>query len=100
MARRRRKSRVRFTIRKSSRTTVIAVCAAVAIATVTLLVIHAVRNKYEADAQAQREKIQQQLRENEELREKLKNVGTLEGIRDFAEDVLGWVDKDTVIFES
>ena len=87
----------KFKVKPSSPATVIAVSIAVVIALTALLVLHSVTLDAQARKEQWRAQAQQLEQENQELEEKIDNLGTLEGIKDIAQDELGLVDPDTVI---
>lgn len=90
-------SQFTFKAKPSSRWTVIAVTAAVVVAIAALLVLHSFTLNYQAEAEQRRAQAQQLEQERQALEEKIDNLGTLEGIKDIAQDELGLVDPDTVI---
>lgn len=81
----------------SSPTTKLIIGVTVAVSVVTVLVLGSFTLKYRQDAEHYREKAQQLEQANQQLENKINNLGTLEGIKDIAQDVLGLVDPDTVI---
>ena len=89
----------KLVVKRSSRTTKIVVCTAVLLSVVTILVLHSATLDAQARAEAWRQKAQQLEQENQKLEEKIENLGTLEGIKDIAQDELGLTDKDTVVLE-
>ena len=85
--------------KRSSRATKIAVCVAIVLSVVTILVLRSLtldaqneKEKWRAEAQAQ----EQTKNRWEEL---LGNLGTLEGIKDIAENLLGLADPDSIIIQ-
>ena len=90
-------SQFTFKVKPSSRGTVIAVTIAVVIAIAALLVLHSVTLDAQAQAERWRAQAQQLEQEQQDLEDKIDNLGTLEGIKDIAQDELGLVDPDTVI---
>jgi cell division protein FtsL len=89
--------RFKFIAKRSSPITVIVVCVAIALAVVTVLALHTKTLQAQADAEAWRAEAQKQEQEQNRLEEMLNNLGTLEGIKDIAENFLGLVDPDTII---
>ena len=87
----------RFTVKRSSRTTVVVVCATVAMCLVTLLVIHAFTLHAQSEADKWRATYEQDKGENQDLKDKNDKIGTMEGLEDFAEENLGLADPDTVV---
>lgn len=90
------KSRSRF-IRRPFRVIVIvtvALCAAAILALGTAI------HSYQAQTQALKDQAAQLEQENGQLKDKNDKKGTLEGLLEFAQDFLGLVDPDSVIFGS
>ena len=86
-------------VKRSSWTTKIVVCATILLSIVVILVLHSFTLDAQARADAWRQKAQQLEQENQKLEEKIENLGTLEGIKDIAQDELGMTDQDTIILE-
>ena len=86
-------------VKRSSRTTKIVVCVAILLSVVTILVLHSATLDAQAKAEAWRQKAQQLEQANQKLEEKIENLGTLEGIKDIAQDELGMKDHDNIILE-
>jgi len=90
------KGRSKF-IRRPFRTIVIitvALCAA------AILVVNAAIHNYQAQIEALKDQAAQLEQENGQLQDKNDKKGTLEGLLEFAQDFLGLVDPDSVIFGS
>lgn len=87
----------KFKVKPSSRGTIIAITIAVVVALAALLVLHSVTLDARQRAEQWRAQAQQLEQENQSLEEKIDNLGTLEGIKDIAQEELGLVDPDTVI---
>ena len=87
----------KFRIKPSSRSTVIVVAIAVIIGITAFLVLRSVTLDAQARAEQWRAQAQQLEQENQALEDKIDNLGTLEGIKDIAQDELGLVDPDTII---
>lgn len=89
----------KLVVKRSSRTTKIAVCVAVLLSVVTILVLHSATLDAQAKAEAWRQKAQQLEQEKKQLEEKIENLGTLEGIKDIAQDELDMADPDSIIIQ-
>jgi len=87
----------KFAIKPSSRGTIIAIAIALVIVLAALLVLHSVTLDAQNRAEQWRAQAQQLEQENQALEDKIDNLGTLEGIKDIAQEELGMVDPDTVI---
>ena len=85
--------------KRSSRLTKITVCAAVVLAVVAILVLRSVTLDARAEADAWRAEAQKQEQEKSNLEKLFSNLGTLEGIKDIAENLLGLTDPDTVVIQ-
>ena len=86
-------------IKRSSRTTKIAVCGAIVVSVVSLLALQAATMDAQANIDAWKAKAQQLEQEKQRLEDKIANLGTLEGIKDIAQDELGLTDQNSVILE-
>lgn len=87
----------KFKVKPSRRSTVVAISLTVVVAVSALLVLHSITLDAQARAEQWRAQAQQLEQENQNLEDKIDNLGTLEGIKDIAQDELGMVDPDTVI---
>lgn len=85
--------------KRSSRLTKIAVGAAIVLAVVAILVLRSVTLDARAEADAWRTEAQAQEQEKSNLEKLFGNLGTLEGIKDIAENLLGLTDPDTVVIQ-
>ena len=92
-------SQVRFVNKRSSRTTIIAVGAAIVLSVACLLVLHALQLDAEAEKEAWRQEAIKQEQEQNKLEDKLNNLGSQEGVEDIAKDELGLVDPDTIVVQ-
>ena len=90
---------IRLVNKRSSRTTKIAVCTAIALSTAALLVLHSAALDAQAKADAWRERAQQLEQENERLQDQIDKLGSLESIEQIAKDELGLVDPDTIVIQ-
>ncbi len=92
-------SQFRLVPKRSSRLTKVAVCAAVVLAVVAILVLRSATLDARAEADAWRAEAQAQEQEKSNLEKLFGNLGTLEGIKDIAENLLGLTDPDTVVIQ-
>lgn len=92
-------SRIKLVNKPSSRMTKVAVCVAVALSVVALLVLRSAALDAQAKADTWREKAQQLEQENERLQDQIDKLGSLESIEQIAKDVLGLVDPDTIVIQ-
>ena len=90
---------VRLVRRRSNKMTKVAVCLAIALSTVTLLVLRSATLDAQAQADALKQQAQQLEQENSKLEDKIGNLGSIEGVEEIAKDELGLVDPDTVVIE-
>ena len=93
-------SRVRIVRERSSTLTKTVVLVAVVLSMAALLALGSAINNYRAQAQALKDQAAQLEQENGQLQDKTDKKGTLEGLLEFAEDFLGLVDPNSVIFGS
>ena len=93
-------SRIRIVPQRSSTLTKTVVLVAVVLSMAALLTLGAAINNYRAQAQALKDQAAQLEQENGQLEDKTDKKGTLEGLLEFAQDFLGLVDPNSVIFGS
>ena len=93
-------SRIRIVPQRSSTLTKTVVLVAVVLPMAALLALGAAINNYRAQAQALKDQAAQLEQENGQLEDKTDKKGTLEGLLEFAQDFLGLVDPNSVIFGS
>jgi len=99
MAGRESSSRIRWVYKRSSRITIIAICAALILSVVTLLVI---RSETLAAQQRERELLEQAQKleqENDQLKDKIENLGSQAGLVQYVKDVLGWLENGDIVIE-
>lgn len=89
----------KFVRKPSSRLTKIAVCVTIVVSVLALLVLRAATLDALAKKEAWRQEAQQQEQEKSRWEELKENLGSIEGIRDIAELLLGLTDPDTIIIE-
>ena len=92
-------SQIKLVNKRTSRTTKIAVCVAVALSVVALLVLHSAALDAQAKADAWRERAQQLEQENDRLQSQIDNLGSADSVEQIAKDELGLVDPDTIIIQ-
>lgn len=93
-------SRIRIVRERSSTLTKTVVLIAVVLSMAALLALGAAINNYRSQTQALKDQAAQLEQENGQLQDKNDKKGTLEGLLEFAQDFLGLVDPDSVIFGS
>lgn len=91
-------SRFRLVYRPSSPLLKCIVLAMVVLSTVTLLTLGAMIRDTNSSTEAYRQQASQLLPENEKYREKIDNLGTVEGVKQTATEEAGLVDSGTVFF--
>ncbi len=90
--------RVRLVIQRTSPLVKILVIAVLIVCTLTLLALSIGISGAEDKADALRQEAAGLEQENSELRQDIKEFGTIQSIKDLAEKLFGLVDPDTVIF--
>lgn len=99
MAIRTKEGQFKLVRKRSSRLTKIVVCVAIALSVVAILVLRAATLNAQANAEQWRAEAQKQEQEKTRWEQLLDNLGSLEGIKDLAENLLGLTDPDTIIIE-
>lgn len=92
-------SQFRLVRQRSSRLTKVVVALTIVLAVVALLVLRSATLNARAEADAWRDEAQAQEQEKSALEKLFGNLGTLEGIKDIAENLLGLTDPDTVVIQ-
>lgn len=90
---------IKLVNKRTSRTTKIAVCTAVALSVAALLVLHSAALDAQAKADAWRERAQQLEQENDRLQSQIDNLGSADSVEQIAKDELGLVDPDTIVIQ-
>lgn len=90
-------SRFRLVSKRSSPITKMVIIGAVVLSLVALLVLHSLTLQAQQEAEQWRNTAQQLEQENQTLEQKIANLGSLEGIKDIAQELLGLVFPNTVI---
>lgn len=93
-------SRIRLVRRRSSTLTKCVVLATLVLATVAVILLNSMRLDAKERQEKARKDMAVQQTKNEELKENISILGTVDSIKQIAEDVLGLVDPDTIIFET
>ena len=92
-------SRIRIVYRHSPLMLKCVLLAAIVFSTVALIALRMGIGEYRAQTDKLRDQAAQVELENQELEEDIQNKDSVEGIKDIAEEELGLVDPDTVIFD-
>ena len=99
MKRRKQKPQVQFVCKRSSRMTKFVIIATVIVSVLALLVLRSATLDAREKAEAWRAEAQKQEQEQSRLEELLENLGSIEGIKDIAESILGLTDPDTIVIQ-
>lgn len=92
-------SRFRLVYRRSSTLTKCVVLATLVMTTLAVIVLSAARIDANKREDAARQQAAALIQENAELRHKISILGTVDSIKEIAEEMLGLVDPDTIIYE-
>ena len=90
---------VQIKIRRSKPITKIVVIVAIVLFTVALLTLRWVQTDIEQNTQEMKEEAGQLLEENADLEQKIENADSVQGVMDYAESELDYVDPDTTFYE-
>ena len=93
-------SRIKIVRRPSSSLTKAVVVCTIVLSMAALLALGSAISNYRAQSEALKDQAAQLEHENNQLEDKNDKKGTLEGLLEFAQDFLGLVDPDSVIFGS
>ncbi len=93
-------SRIRLVYRSSSTLLKCVVLSAILLCTVCLMVLRSSILKEKAKAEAIRSQAAVLEQENGKLEENISQLGTVEGVKQIALEILGLADPDTIIFET
>ena len=99
MSIREKASQFKLVPKRSSRLTKVVVVLTIMVAVVAILVLRAATLDAQAEADAWRNEAQVQEQEKSYLEKLFGNLGTLEGIKDIAENLLGLTDPDTIVIQ-
>ena len=91
-------SRVRLVFRRSSTLLKCVVLAAIVLSTAALLMLRASIREAQAEVEALRAQAAALENENEQLRQQIDQLGTVQSIKDIAGEELGLVDPNTSFF--
>ena len=91
--------RIRLVYRRSSNALKIVVIAALVLGTMTLLILQAAILGTEGKTEDLRQQAAVLEQENNKLEKSISQLGTVQSVTELAEDLLGLVDPDTVIFQ-
>ena len=90
--------RIRLVYRRSSNTLKIVVIAALVLGTLSLLMLRGAILRMEQKAEELRQQAAVLEQENKKLEESISQLGTVQSVTELAEQLLGLVDPNTVIF--
>jgi len=93
-------SRIRLVYRRSSTLLKCVVLTTIALCTVTVIALTAMRIHEQRVKEAARREAAVLEQENQAIKDDIAILGTVEGIKKIASEVLGLVDPDTIIFGS
>lgn len=93
-------SRVRLVYRRSSTLLKCVVLATIVLCSATVIAVTAVRKQAEKKEEAARREAAFLELENQELKDNISTLGTVESIKQIAGEMLGLFDPDTVIIET
>ena len=92
-------SRFQLQYRRTSTLNKVVIAAAIVLSSLTLLSLRLVRQENEQTLTDLRQQAAVLDQRNDELREDIDELGTTDSIREIAQQELGLVDPDTIIFE-
>ena len=92
-------SRFQLQYRRTSTLNKVVIAAAIVLSSLTLLSLRLVRQENEQTLTDLRQQAAVLDQRNDELRQDIDALGTTDSIRDIAQQELGLVDPDTIIFE-
>ena len=90
--------RIRLVYRRSSNTLKIVVIAALVLGTLSLLMLRGAILRMEQKTEELRQQAAVLEQENKKLEKSISQLGTVQSVTELAEQLLGLVDPDTVIF--
>ena len=91
---------IRFIVRPGPRKLKILFTALILACAVALVALGMVRGRILQQTQAALDQAATLEQENQDLRDRISILGTVESVKQIANEILGLVDKDTVIFET
>ena len=92
-------SRVQLVIRRSTPLMRIAAAACIVLSVTTVLVLHSAALDMRERAEYLKSQAAQLEKEQQELKENIDKLGSVDSVEDIAKDELGLVDPDTIIVE-
>ena len=92
-------SRFQLQYRRTSTVNKVVIAAAIVLSSLTLLSLRLVQHETEQTLTDLRQQVAVLDQRNDELREDIDALGTSDSIREIAQQELGLVDPDTIIFE-
>ena len=93
-------SRIRLVYRRSSTLLKCVVLTTIVLCTIAIITITAATKHEQRKKEAARQQGVLEQQKNDELKEDIANLGTVESIRKIAFEILGLVDPDTLIIET
>lgn len=93
-------SRIRLVYRRSSLLVKCVVLTTIVLTTLTVITLTAFRIQEERKAERARQEAAALEQENQQIREDIAILGTVDSIKKIASEVLGLVDPDSIIFET
>lgn len=93
-------SRIRLVYRRSSTLLKCIVLATIVLSTVTVITLNAARIKAQKREEAARAKAAALQQENQQIRDDIAILGTVDSIKKIASELLGLVDPDTIYFDT
>ena len=90
---------IRIRLKRSKTVTKAAIVCALVLSTVTLATLHGVLRETREQTEELRQQAAQLEQENAQLDEKIDALGSVDSVKDIAQEQLGLVDPDTVIIE-
>ncbi len=95
----RRRSRMRFVFRRSSKALKVILTLTIVMAAAALLTMGAIRSTAESDAEALRQQAADLENQNRQLVQKINDLGTPQSVRQIAREELDLVEPGTVVFK-
>ena len=92
-------SRFRLVYRRSSTLTKCVVLATLVLTTLAVVVTTAATKSHQRQEELYRQQAAALIQENQDLRDKISILGTVDSIKSIAEEMLGLVDPDTIIYD-
>lgn len=90
---------IRIRVKRSKTVTKAVIVCALILSTVTLATLHSVLRETQERTEELRQQAAQLEQENAQLDEKIDALGSVDSVKDIAQEQLGLVDPDTVIIE-